>query len=72
MRKIRNKRRGTAQSILEYVIILSAVILGILAMSTRMKQMVAKGLSDTADTYNQTTEQYKARMTVDAPPPTAQ
>lgn len=68
MIKNRVKRRGKAQSILEYVIILSAVILGILAMSMRMKQMVAKGLSDTADTYNQTTEQYKSRMTVDAPP----
>jgi len=57
-----------AQSILEYTIILSAVILGILAMSGKMKEMVGKGLSDTADTFNNATETYKSRMLVDAPP----
>lgn len=56
------------QSILEYTIILSAVILGILAMSGKMKEMVGKGLSDTADTYNSATATYKSRMLVDAPP----
>lgn len=67
----RPKRRHTkAQSILEYTIILSAVVLGILAMSGRMKESVMKQFQNTADTADRSTDTFNARMTVDAPPET--
>lgn len=66
--RIRNKKHSKrAQSILEYTIILSAVVLGILAMSGRMKESVKNHFEKTAQTADRAAETFQQRMTVDAP-----
>jgi Flp pilus assembly pilin Flp len=63
------RRQGRkTQSILEYTLILSAVILGIIAMSGKMKKMVEDNFNKTVEADNAATDTFKGRMQVDAPP----
>jgi Flp pilus assembly pilin Flp len=69
MMMFKNTRRAKkSQSILEYTIILSAVVLGILAMSGRMKESVQNHFNKTAQTADRAADTFQERMTVDAPP----
>jgi|GEM_PF-2861696 len=56
------------QSMLEYTLILSAVILGIIAMSGKMKKMVEDNFHKTVQADNTATDTFQGRMQVDAPP----
>ena len=63
-----NGRTKRMQSILEYTIVLSAVIVGIILASGKIKDMVKSGLESSAgDTYGGAQNSFKAKMVVDAP-----
>lgn len=65
---MRKRFEKKAQSMLEYTLILSAVILGIIAMSGKMKQMVQDNFHKTVQADNAATDTFQTRMQVDAPP----
>mgnify|MGYP000867925944 CR=1 FL=1 len=52
-------QRKSAQSTIAYVLVLSAIILGILVGTTRIKKATSKGLDDAAGAMENATAKFK-------------
>lgn len=55
-------RKRKAQSVLEYTLILSAIIAAIIAAGPRIRQAVEKGFNDSSDTMENSTSEFKNHL----------